>query len=83
MSSHSAATVNDSSGQPGCLSRYTKVNELGCYIEGLSVTNGFSTGYTEPSQEIRTTFGLSDALTHTIGRHTLSIGGDEFSLCRQ
>ena len=76
MSSHSSAAVNDTSGQPVCLSRYTKVNELGCYIEGLSVTNGFSTGYTEPSQEIRTTIGISDILTRTIGRHTLAVGAD-------
>ena len=76
MSSHSSAAVNDASGQPVCLSRYTKVNEEGCYLEGLNVTNGFSTGYTEPSQEIRTTIGLSDLLTRTLGRHTLSVGVD-------
>jgi Carboxypeptidase regulatory-like domain/TonB dependent receptor len=76
MSSHSGAAVQDSSGKDICLSRYTKINEEGCYIEGLNVTNGFSTAYTEPSQEIRTTFGVSDEVTRTIGRHTLSFGGD-------
>ena len=76
MSSHSSAAVNDTSGQPVCLSRYTKVNEEGCYIEGLSVTNGFSTGYTEPSQEIRTTIGISDIFTRTLGNHTLTVGTD-------
>ena len=76
MSSHSGASVQDSSGKDMCLSRYTKVVEEGCYIEGLSVTNGFGTAYTEPSQEIRTTFGISDEVTRTVGRHTLSFGGD-------
>ncbi|HTF68813.1 MAG TPA: hypothetical protein VK638_39650 [Edaphobacter sp.] len=78
MSAHSSAVVNDSSGQPVCLSRYIKVNELPgqCYLEGLSVTNGFGTGYTEPSQELRTTYGFSDSLTKTIGNHTLSFGAD-------
>ncbi|MHB1022686.1 MAG: TonB-dependent receptor [Acidobacteriaceae bacterium] len=76
MSTHSSAAVNDSNGQAMCLSRYIKVNELPgqCYLEGLSVTNGFSSGWTEPSQEVRTTWGLSDDLTKTIGNHTLSFG---------
>ncbi|WP_353068017.1 TonB-dependent receptor [Tunturibacter empetritectus] len=76
MSSHSSAAVKDINGQDVCLSRYTKVNEEGCYIEGLNVTNGFSTGYTEPSQEIRTTIGLSDTLTRTVGRNTYTFGVD-------
>ena len=76
MSSHSSAAVNDASGQPVCLSRFTKVNEEGCYLEGLSVTNGFSTAYTEPSQEIRTTIGISDLVTRTLGRQTLTFGAD-------
>jgi Carboxypeptidase regulatory-like domain len=80
MGAHSSAAVNDSSGQPICLSRYIKVNELPgqCYLEGLSVTNGFSSGYTEPSQEIRTNIGILETLTRTIGNHTLSVGVDVF-----
>ena len=76
MSAHSSATLNDSSGQPMCLSRYINVNELPgqCYLEGLNITNGFQTGYTEPSQELRTTVGLSDTFTKTLGNHTLSFG---------
>ncbi len=78
MSAHSSAVVNDSSGQPVCLSRYIKVNEIPgqCYLEGLTVSNGFSTGYTEPSQEVRTTYGVSDSITKTLGNHTLSFGLD-------
>jgi outer membrane receptor protein involved in Fe transport len=74
MSSHSSAATNDSSGQPLCLSKLINVSEPGCYIEGLSVTNGFSTGYTEPSSELRTTYGLVDNVTKTLGNHTLAFG---------
>lgn len=76
MSAHSSAALKDSSGRPMCLSRYINVQELPgqCYIEGLNITNGFQTGYTEPSQEVRTTWGLSDTLSKTIGNHTLSFG---------
>ncbi len=74
MSSHSSAQTNDSSGNPLCLSKLINVSEPGCYIEGLSVTNGFSTGYTEPSSELRTTYGLVDNVTKTVGGHTLSFG---------
>jgi len=77
-SAHSSAQVNDSSGQPVCLSRYIKVSEIpgSCFLEGLSVNNGFSTAYTEPSQEVRTSFGVSDSVSKTIGNHSLSFGGD-------
>jgi hypothetical protein len=74
MSSHSSAQTNDASGQPLCLSKLINVSEPGCYIEGLSVTNGFSTGYTEPSSELRTTYGLVDNVTKTLGAHTLAFG---------
>jgi outer membrane receptor protein involved in Fe transport len=74
MSSHSSAATNDASGQPLCLSKLINVSEPGCYIEGLSVTNGFSTGYTEPSSELRTTYGLADNVTKSLGNHTLSFG---------
>lgn len=74
MSSHSSAVTNDSNGRPLCLSKLIAVTEPGCYIEGLSVTNGFYTGYTEPSSELRTTYGLVDNVTKTIGNHTLSLG---------
>ncbi len=74
MSSHSSATVNDSGGKPMCLSRYINVSEPGCYIEGLSVNAGFQTGYTEPSAELRTTYGLVDNVTKTRGNHTFSFG---------
>ncbi len=74
MSSHSSAMTNDSNGQPLCLSKLINVSEPGCYLEGLSVTNGFGTGYTEPSSELRTTYGLVDNVTKTVGSHTLAFG---------
>jgi hypothetical protein len=74
MSSHSSAAVNDSSGQPICLSRYINVSEPACYLEGLNINAGFQTGYTEPSAELRTTYGLVDNVTKTFGNHTTSFG---------
>ena len=77
-SAHASAQVFDKSGHAVCLSRYIKVSELPgqCYLEGLSVNNGFSTAYTEPSQEVRTSYGASDSVTRTIGNHSLSFGAD-------
>lgn len=78
MSAHSSAAVQDSSGQNVCLSRYIDVTELPgqCYIEGLSVSGGFGSAWSEPSQEVRTTYGLYDTFTKTIGNHTLSFGAN-------
>lgn len=78
MSAHSSAVVKDSSGQDVCFSRYIKVNELpgSCYVEGLNVNGAFQTGWTEPSQELRTTYGVYDDFTKTIGNHTLTFGVD-------
>jgi hypothetical protein len=74
MSAHNGAAVNDSNGKPMCFSRYINVTETGCYIEGFGVSNGFSTGWTEPSQEVRTTYGLYDTFSKTLGKHFLSFG---------
>jgi hypothetical protein len=77
MSAHNAAAVKDSSGQNMCWSRYINVNELPgqCYMEGFSVGGGgFNGGWTEPSQEVRTTYGLYDNFSKTIGNHVLSFG---------
>ena len=77
MSAHNAAAVRDSSGQNMCWSRYINVNELPgqCYMEGFSVGDGgFNGGWTEPSQEVRTTFGVYDNFTKTLGKHVVSVG---------
>ena len=71
----------DSSGQNMCWSRYINVNELPgqCYMEGFSVGNGgFNGGWTEPSQEVRTTYGLYDNFSKTLGEGC-SFGGYELA----
>src|ERR1700690_950389 len=77
MSAHNSAAVTDTSGQNMCRSRYINVNELPgqCYMEGFSVGNGgFNGGWTEPSQEVRTTYGVYDHFSKTLGKHVLSFG---------
>ncbi len=77
MSAHNSSAVKDSSGQNMCWSRYINVTELPgqCYMEGFSVGNGgFNGGWTEPSQEVRITFGLYDNFTKTLNKHTLDFG---------
>jgi hypothetical protein len=79
MSAHNAAAVKDSSGQNVCWSRYINVNELPgqCYMEGFSVYGGgagFNGGWTEPSQEVRKTYGVYDNFSKTLGKHVVSVG---------
>ena len=79
MSAHNAAAVKDSSGQNVCWSRYINVNELPgqCYMEGFTVGGGgagFNGGWTEPSQEVRKTYGVYDDFTKTFGKHVVSVG---------
>lgn len=61
-----------------CLSRYIPaISELPgqCFMEGFTVSDGgFQSGWTEPSQEVRNTYGLTDTLNKTINRHTFSAG---------
>jgi hypothetical protein len=81
QSAHNQAAVVDHSGKAMCFSRYITVNELPgqCFMEGFTVsggTGGFNGGWTEPSQEVRNTYGFTDTLTKNVGRHTLSAGVD-------
>jgi hypothetical protein len=78
-SAHNSAAVLDNSGKPMCFSRYINVTELPgqCWMEGFSVGgNGFSGGWTEPSQEVRNTYGFAETFIKTLKRHTLSAGMD-------
>jgi hypothetical protein len=68
--------VKDSQGNDFCLSQYISAPEQGCFVEGLSASNGFGSSWTEPTSEMRKTWGLSDGLSKTIGNHTLAFGGD-------
>ena len=81
MSAHNSAPTDDGSGKPMCFSRYINVTELPgqCWMEGFAVSGGaggFNGGWTEPSQEVRNTFGFTDTLNKTLSRHSLSAGVD-------
>jgi hypothetical protein len=73
----SYAIPRDKNGNPVCMSKYIAVNELPghCYLEGLG-TSGFGSGYNALQTENRHSFGWNDALTKTIGRHTITVGGN-------
>ena len=78
MSAHNAAAVKDKSGANVCFSRYIDVTELPgqCYVEGFTVSGNFGTGWTEPSQEVRTSYGLYDNFSKGLGKHMLTIGAN-------
>lgn len=72
--------VFDQSGNPVCLSKYIQVADPGCFLEGPSVNNGFSVNFTEPNNNVRTTWWLSDQIMKTLGNQNLSFG---FNLAHQ
>ena len=74
QSVHNGALVLDHQKQPMCWSRYISVNEPpGCSMEGASFGSATG-GWSEPSQEVRSTMGFSDTIIKTIHRHTISAG---------
>jgi Carboxypeptidase regulatory-like domain len=75
QSLHNGTAVVDHNGKQMCWSRYIAITEPSCYMEGASF-GGASGGWTEPSNEVRGTIGLSDTLIKTINRHTISLGID-------
>jgi hypothetical protein len=78
-SAHNSAAVTDSNGKDMCFSRYINVTELAgqCYMEGFEADkDGFNGGWTEPSQEVRNTYGFTDTFIKTLSRHTLSAGAN-------
>jgi hypothetical protein len=83
QSAHNSAPTVDGSGKPMCWSRYITITELPgqCWMEGFqanygSIGGGFNGGWTEPSQEVRNTYGFTDTFIKTLSRHTLSAGMD-------
>lgn len=78
MSIKDSQMALDSSGNAVCWSRYINVSEIPnhCYLEGLTVNNGFSSNWDEPVAERRSTWGLSDQIIKTMKKHTLSAGVD-------
>jgi hypothetical protein len=75
QSLHNGTAVDDHNGKAMCWSRYIAVVEPSCYMEGAGF-GGANGGWTEPSDEVRGTLGVSDTLIKTIHRHTISAGID-------
>ena len=75
QSAHNGTPVVDGSGKNMCWSRYIALTEPVCYMEG-AYFGGANGGWTEPSDEVRGTMGISDTLIKTIHRHTVSVGID-------
>jgi hypothetical protein len=75
QSAHNGAAVVDHDGKKMCWSRYISITEPVCYMEGANF-GGANGGWTEPSQEVRSTEGFSDTLIKTFHRHTVSVGID-------
>jgi hypothetical protein len=81
QSAHNAAAVLGKDGSPMCFSKYINVDELPgqCFMEGFTVSGGaggFNGGWTEPSQEVRNTYGLQDLVGKSLGKHSFSAGAD-------
>jgi outer membrane receptor protein involved in Fe transport len=78
MHVYNGGTQLDSAGNAFCLSKYINVSEPAgiCYSEGLNASGGFSTPYSELTDEMRRSWGFSDSITKTIGNHTISAGAD-------
>ena len=81
QSAHNGTAVVDNNGKNMCWSRYIKISEPVCYMEGAYFGGsdgggGANGGWTEPSNEVRGTEGISDTLITTIHRHTISTGID-------
>ena len=75
QSAHNGTPVSDDGKKQMCWSRYIAISEPVCYMEGayFGTANG---GWTEPSNEVRGTEGISDTLIKTVHRHTISAGID-------
>jgi len=75
QSAHNGTPVVDKNGKNMCWSRYIGIVEPVCYMEGANF-GGANGGWTEPSNEVRSTEGISDTLIKTFNRHTVSTGID-------
>ena len=88
---HTGTAILNSSGQPLCLSEFINVADPpnACYIEDLSAlpggsyssyapATGFSSFSSNPDDTKRRDYTLSETLSKTLGRHTVTVGGDLF-----
>jgi hypothetical protein len=77
MAAHNGSAALTAEKKPFCWSSYINIPELpgSCFLEGFEVDDGgFESGWYEPSQEERTTYGLYDNFTKTLGRNTIQAG---------
>jgi Carboxypeptidase regulatory-like domain len=77
MAAHNGSAALTAENKPFCWSSYINVTELPgtCYLEGFDVSGGgFESGWYEPSQEERTTYGLYDNFSKSFGKHTIQAG---------
>ncbi len=77
MSAHNGSAALTAANKPFCWSSYINITELPgtCYLEGFEVdSGGFESGWYEPSQELRTTYGLYDNFSKSFGKHTIQAG---------
>lgn len=76
MGVNSSAKSLDKNGDSVCWSRYTAVTQQAghCDLEGIVVTSGFNSTWGYYIMVRRTTYGLTDQITKTFGRHMLTAG---------
>lgn len=75
QSAHNSTAVLGSDNKPMCWSRFIGISEPVCYMEGAGY-GGATGGWTEPSDEVRQTWGFSDTLLKSIHNHNIAVGID-------
>ena len=72
--------MKDKNGKDFCLSQVINVASPPghCILVAQAVANGFGTAYASPYAYHRTTWGASDTLSKTVGRHLVSVGVHAF-----
>lgn len=71
--------VQNADGSSFCLSKIIDIAEPGgCFINNIAVANGFSTVAAQPYTYHRVSWGLTEAITKTLGNHLLTAGVDAY-----
>ena len=71
--------VQNADGSSFCLSKIINIAEPdGCFINNIAVANGFSTVAAQPYTYHRVSWGLTEAITKTMGNHLISAGIDAY-----
>ena len=67
--------VQNADGSSFCLSKIINIAEPGgCFINNIAVANGFSTVAAQPYTYHRVSWGLTEAITKTMGNHLITAG---------